>query len=613
LSTKVLITCPLTDGESLKFTHDDIRYRPRLESAGSRALAVGLAELQPQFLLVNTVPPTSVLSAWRNSVPDGRRLLVLVARGQPNGDRPPKTHGVEVVFASERVTSEATIELLSNLEKTWAAATRRRLSAPPPPLRRGPLGGEGRVVLVGAGIVNLVTAASLVDDGWEVELIDAGPHPASDVPWQSYGTTYGGEDARIFSLNETRNHHFRGLSESENLAYRLSITDGGWLSRPPDELNSADHSWRAEFEGIPSWLRREHDTEIVSFNQQSLPRWAEMMRRDPLIFSEAVLRKRLYRAYMSDAQFRQGIEDEKRIGSLKRVLSASELHEELPVLGAAYARGHVRHVVEVAGFSVQVQRLAAGLIERIEQRGGTFRWSHRVTAVRKNADGEVAGLEVSGDLVQGRHYVFSPGASADPALLRSLGLADRLARVAGVWLTLPNVSPRLDWPLKVTRRGFASPGAVEGMNVIPGMDAAGRPVVRLGAGYGHLGTTEESPSTKQLLPLSRALHETARQLLPEAYAEAGVSPDAPTRPRFCVRPWTPSCLGIFRTLAAERGGRCIVTGGHNSGGFAQAPSVASAVLADLNGRDHCMHTWYHPERTLEFLRLLGRNTATHMS
>ncbi|NGO45821.1 NAD(P)/FAD-dependent oxidoreductase [Streptomyces ureilyticus] len=603
----------MVDDESFKSTHGDIRYRPRLESAGSEALAAGLIELQPQFLLVNTVPPAPVLTAWRKSAPDDRRLLVLAAKEDPDRVQPTKMHGVEVALTSQHVTSEAAVELLSALEETWAAATKRRLPAPEPPPQPAALGAEGRVVLVGAGIVNLVTAAALLDGGWEVELIDAGPHPVSGAPWQSYGTTYGGDDARIFSLNETRNHHYRGLTESENLSYRRSVSDGGWLSRSLEDLNTEDRSWRAEFEGIPSWLRRKHDTEIIAFNQQSLPQWTEMMHRDPLLFSESGLRKRLYRAYGTDEQFRQGIEDEKSIGSFKRALTASELRDELPALGSAYARGHVRHVVEVVGFSVQVQRLAAGLIERIERRGGTFRWNHRVTAVRKNADGEVTGLEVSGDLVRARHYVFSPGASAEPHLLRSLGLASRIARVAGVWLTLPNVSPRLDWPLKVTRRGFASPGAVEGVNVVPGIDAAGRPVIRLGAGYGHLGTSQEPPSTGQLLLLSRALHETAGQLLPDAYAEAGVSPDAPTPPRFCVRPWTPSCLGIFHALAAERGGRCIVTGGHNSGGFAQAPSVASAVLAELRGRGHAMHTWYHPERTLEFLRLLGRNAATHVS
>lgn len=613
MSTRLLIACPLTDDESLKPSHRDIRYRPSLESAGSEALTAGLTELKPQFLLVNTVPPLPVLASWRKSAPEDRRLLVLATQSCPGQPQPTRLHGVEVLFTSQHVTAEAAIELLSALEEAWATATKRRLTAPRPPVRPVASGREGRVVLVGAGIVNLVTAAALVDEGWEVELIDAGPHPASAALWQSHGTTYGGEDARIFSLNETRNHHYHGLAERENLSYRRGVSDGGWLSLPSHDMSTSDLSWRGEFEKIPPWLRRKHDSEIVSFNQESLTHWTDMTRQDPNLFAESGIRKRLYRVYGTDEQFTQGIEDEKRIGSFKRVLADSDIHGELPTLGPAYAHGHVRHVVEVVGFSVQVHRLAAGLMERIERRGGTFRWNQRVTAVRKNADGEVAGLEVLGDLVKAHHYVFSLGALAAPYLQRSLGIAGRIARVAGVWLTLPNVSPRLEWPLKVARRGFASPGAVEGINIVPGTDATGGPVIRLGAGYGHLGISQEPPNSEQLFPLSRALHETARQLLPAQYSEAGVSPDDPTPPRFCVRPWTPSCLGVFRALAAEQGGRCIVTGGHNSGGFAQAPSVASAVLAELHGRHHAMHTWYHPERTSEFLRLLGRNANVHAS
>jgi D-amino-acid dehydrogenase len=63
-----------------------------------------------------------------------------------------------------------------------------------------------------------------------------------------------------------------------------------------------------------------------------------------------------------------------------------------------------------------------------------------------------------------------------------------------------------------------------------------------------------------------------------------------------VRPWTATGLGIFESTRTDQDGSFIITGGHNTGGFAQAPAVAMAVLASLERRSHLMHTLYHPNR-----------------
>ena len=54
-------------------------------------------------------------------------------------------------------------------------------------------------------------------------------------------------------------------------------------------------------------------------------------------------------------------------------------------------------------------------------------------------------------------------------------------------------------------------------------------------------------------------------------------------------------------LETKYGGKCIITGGHNTGGFAQSPAVAQAVLAAIQGRKHGMHHLYHPDRASAFL------------
>ena len=68
--------------------------------------------------------------------------------------------------------------------------------------------------------------------------------------------------------------------------------------------------------------------------------------------------------------------------------------------------------------------------------------------------------------------------------------------------------------------------------------------------------------------------------------------------RICVRPFTSTGLGIFEVQPAAGGGRTVITGGHNTGGFAQAPAVAESVRAVLCGEDPPMRELYDPERGL---------------
>jgi D-amino-acid dehydrogenase len=58
---------------------------------------------------------------------------------------------------------------------------------------------------------------------------------------------------------------------------------------------------------------------------------------------------------------------------------------------------------------------------------------------------------------------------------------------------------------------------------------------------------------------------------------------------------------VFETAATAAGGVLVTTGGHNTGGFAQAPAVAAAVLAAVRGEPHPMHELYLPERASGFL------------
>jgi D-amino-acid dehydrogenase len=95
--------------------------------------------------------------------------------------------------------------------------------------------------------------------------------------------------------------------------------------------------------------------------------------------------------------------------------------------------------------------------------------------------------------------------------------------------------------------------------------------------------------------LGQAVEETVRNLFPKA-SGMSAAPTHRDEMKTCVRPWTATGLGIFENTGTDRDGSFIITGGHNTGGFAQAPAVAMAVLAAIEGRSHLMHTLYHPQR-----------------
>jgi D-amino-acid dehydrogenase len=191
---------------------------------------------------------------------------------------------------------------------------------------------------------------------------------------------------------------------------------------------------------------------------------------------------------------------------------------------------------------------------------------------------------------RGDHYVISPGATGE-TLAEDAGDLRSLHGVLGCWSTLPDLAPGLGHSLKVARRGHLT----EDANITVSHDAAGNRVLIIGSGYGWTGHDPHNIDERELDLLHAALTDTARRLFPAAYEAAGGEEGLrPTR-RHCVRPWTASNLGLFSMAPAENG-VLVLTGGHNTGGFAQAPVIAQAVLDALRDRHHPMHTLYHPAR-----------------
>jgi glycine/D-amino acid oxidase-like deaminating enzyme len=150
--------------------------------------------------------------------------------------------------------------------------------------------------------------------------------------------------------------------------------------------------------------------------------------------------------------------------------------------------------------------------------------------------------------------------------------------------------------VKIAREGHRA----EETNVTLATDQFGAPILVCGSGYGWTGLNPHNIDSAELDVLFEALEDTLRQFFPKAHTAARVAGTLDTGKQLCVRPWTASCLGVFERVETAGGGMLIVTGGHNTGGFAQSPVVAEAVLAAFEGREHPMHTRYDPRRLERF-------------
>lgn len=161
---------------------------------------------------------------------------------------------------------------------------------------------------------------------------------------------------------------------------------------------------------------------------------------------------------------------------------------------------------------------------------------------------------------------------------------------------IPDPHHSLSRPVKVSRRHFACNDAAEGANLIPGLNHRAEPVIFCSSGHGFLGQGHRDISAEQLRTLSRCVFETAKDLFPAHLQRSGMTDPSHLDLNHCTRPWTSSGLGIFDSLPTSRQGRMVVTGGHNTGGFAQSPAVAEAVYKCLNNTYAEMSALYSPLR-----------------
>lgn len=111
-------------------------------------------------------------------------------------------------------------------------------------------------------------------------------------------------------------------------------------------------------------------------------------------------------------------------------------------------------------------------------------------------------------------------------------MQSQIGSAIGMWRTLPNAKPRLEVPLKVGRKGFAS----EGVNVIPGIDRHGTSVLHYSSGHGSIDMDSSRVEAQTLEELTRCVDEIAVSLFPDQYAQAWAAGALDELPCYCVRP-----------------------------------------------------------------------------
>ena len=593
---KILVAHPLHSQLVESGLGDFVSYRPELADQSEEALRSTLIEQPPDGVLVDgDAPSKATLAAWKEVAE--RSTVQLVHRRDDTGSGEAELPGVAVERAQgEPGDLTQDVKALGLIERGLMrhGAAERLSGCGISTNGRSALAGS-KVTLVGAGIVNLITACDLVEHGASIDVLDAAPDPRSKPPWQRLGATHGGENARMFCFTEADNYNektnvvYSGMDE----VFRRRISEGGWMGLPLSRLDDQERQWIRDFDRLPRWRAEVFNADIHGFNISSAPLWQRLQTQHAHLFDDVGLVRDVLRIYRQPEKVAAAQALHGRIGSLLRALDPQELSSRHPALADAVAAGEIAGGLEIRGFTLNIHDFVEKLLGHLEQRGVRFHWNRRVTAVERDSESHICGLRTEDGIVRSEHYVISPGAYGK-TLLEGTRSQGKIQGILGLWMLLPNLEPRLRNSIKIHREGHVG----EDSNVTIASDNQGRPILILGSGYGFIGSKSLDMESPEIDRLFEALEHTARRYFPKAYQQAKATGTLMGNRKACVRPFTSTGLGIFEVDRTAEGGRFIITSGHNTGGFTQAPVVGEAVATTLGGSSHSMQSLYEPERGL---------------
>ena len=450
---------------------------------------------------------------------------------------------------------------------------------------------NNKTLIVGTGVVNLVSAYFLAKQHQKLILIDKSPSPIGDSDWKNQGCTFGGENVRMYTYTEADNYNEKGsqLYSKMDEAFEQVIDKNGWLVRDKSTLNELEHAWIKDFHAVSPEDANQYAEDIYTVNIESGKLWQKWMKEAPELFEDVDFVDGILRIYSEQADFNAAQQLHDRLDSLTDAMEMKTALEEYPVFRKAYHTDMLGGCMTTKGFTLRVQDFCKKIIQSLIDYGAEFRWNTTFSGIQRNSKEQVTGVFVNGELIQADNYILSLGAYSGTTL-QNTKTKNQLHGVLGVWLTIPNLYPELKYSMKIHKTGHVG----EDTNITL-IEQEGEPVLVLGSGYGYTGNmTKNEIKNDELEGIFKSLKHTAQTYFPEAYEAA--LPYINDTKKYCIRSWTPTGLGVFEAIPTVNGGQLIITGGNNTGGFTQSPYIADAVLSALKGQEHPMHTLFSPER-----------------
>ncbi|MFJ3303894.1 NAD(P)/FAD-dependent oxidoreductase [Streptomyces sp. NPDC086549] len=556
---------------------------PSLDSASTEELLSALLAHRAHALITSRRPGDSLLRRWSEGI-HGTKVVSYVS-GAPDASVQPDI----LEFTQDDGGLASIAAALRHCERRFTlerAAAARAASA---------VADSREVVLIGAGIVNLMTALYLCEDGYRVTVVDRSPAPGNGH-WSRYGCTHAGDDARMFTFTEMDSYNNRDFFGSAPDYFRSAVEDNGWLAIGDRTLSDEERSWIDEFERVPSWLAGAYNEDIFAFTAEAFDEWTDLRGKLPELFEDVVFAEGILRLYSDPGHYEDALARHHALGVVSRELTPTELANEFPALARPLDAGTLVGGFLVPGFTVGVHKFSRRITSFLEARGVVFHWDTPVLGVRRDSSGTVTGFDCAVPIPKDAHVVASPGVDGG-ALLEGSPCEGRIHGVLGGWMRVSNATAGLTHSLKVGRRGHVT----EDANVTVAVDGDGRQTLIVGSGYGYTGATSD-PDGDQLSAIRLGIVDTVEQLFPgRAALQASSRPVDNYDFKYCVRPWTATSLGLYHAETTAHDRLFVINGGHNTGGFAQSPAIARAVLASLGGRSHAMHALYHPERLTAFV------------
>lgn len=581
---KILLTTPNSALNSSDFLRSrNVVYAPELHGAPAESLFAALDRQRATGLITERMPNKDLLQRWNGRVKGSKFISYVIGNHSRS-----TVEGVDE-FRREDHSLESISKALRRSEYwfTLNNFSTERSDGGSRETRRS-------VILIGAGIVNLITGLRLTDNGYNVIFVDRSPKPG-DGDWRRYGCTHSGDDARMFTLTEMDNYNNRDPLAETPQYFRSPIEKNGWLISDR-QLSAEEEAWITEFEQIPSWLARAYNNDIFSFNSESYGGWAYLRHRHSELFRRVVLRDNVLRLYSDPVQLIGAIERHRKIGAVIREMTPAGIADDFPMLSRPMEDKSLAGGFLVPGFTLNVHKFSRKLIKYLESRGVSFLWNTPVSGVRRDTAGRIIGFNCPRPLPRHAHVVASPGIHGNE-LLKGSPCDSKIHGVLGGWMRISNDRIDLENSLKVSRKGHVT----EDANVTVALDEDGRKVLIVGSGYGYVGSTPDDVSELQLAVMKQGILDTIQRLFVARSPLVASSRAAENYDfKYCVRPWTATSLGLYHAEIMEDGGLFIINGGHNTGGFAQAPAIADAILSSLRGEQHPMHRLYQPDRFTAF-------------